>query len=499
MAKLDVFLGSLKGGEDFLLETNKEPSVRSGKEVYPVINQTLTTQNIHSLVGEIIPVSSKEELKAAETTVFDYNLEEISFKVTVLRRDELIRVLVSRPVEALDSDETKAAPSVTTAERETKPSPFEAAQEAGEPEINGLLRKMAWEGASDLHISSGSHPLLRIDGDLKLLNDLPLMESDRIKELIFSIMPPQNIKELDESFDTDFPYEIEGLARFRCNAFVDRNGVGAVIRFIPAEILTAEDLGLSKEILDLCLLKKGLVVVTGPTGSGKSTTLCAMIDYINRRRNLHIITIEDPVEFVHENKGCLINQREVNVHTMSFANALRAALREDPDIILVGEMRDLETVSIAIETAETGHLVLATLHTTTAASTVDRMIDQFPGDRQGQIRSMLASSLKGVIAQSLCKKIGGGRVAAFEKLMVNSAVSNLIRDGKVYQIPSIIQTSKGIGMELLNDALLRLVTDKVISPDEAFLNAGDKGGMVTLLKGKGFEITNTNSSMMLEY
>ncbi len=495
MAKIDVFLGSLKEGEDFLLETNKEPSVRSGKEVYPVINQTLTTQNIHALVGEIIPTGSREELKSSETTVFGYNLGEISFKVTVMRQGELTQVLVGRPAAGTANGGGKASPASPPP---AEPSPFENARAAGEPEVNGLLRKMAEEGASDLHISTGSCPLLRIDGELKRLSDLPAMESKRIKELVFSMMLPRSIKEFKERLDTDFPYEIEGLARFRCNAFVDRKGVGAVFRLIPTEILTAEDLGLPQEILDLCLLKKGLVVVTGPTGSGKSTTLSAMIDYINRKRNLHIVTIEDPVEFVHENKGCLINQREVKVHTMSFAGALRAALREDPDIILVGEMRDLETVSIAIETAETGHLVLATLHTTTAASTVDRMIDQFPGERQGQIRSMLASSLKGVIAQSLCKKIGGGRVAAFEKLMVNSAVSNLIRDGKVYQIPSIIQTGRGLGMELLNDALLRLVTDKVIAPDEAFLHAGDKGGMLTLLKGKGFDISNTNSLMLME-
>ena len=485
MAKLDVFLGSLKEGEGFLLETNKEPSVRSGTETYPVINQILTTQNIQTLIAEIIPTASREELRDAETTVFDYYLGEILFKINVMKRDDLIRVLIDRLVEAEASAEAKPEPNGTAAET---PSPFESARMAGEPEINGLFRRMAEEGASDLHLSSGSHPLFRIDGKLQLMNDFPFMESERIKELILAIMRPKNIKEFEENLDTDFPHEIPGLARFRCNAFIDRKGVGAVFRLILNDILTAEELGLPKEILELCLLKKGLVIVTGPTGSGKSTTLCAMVDYINRKRNLHIITIEDPVEFVHENKGCLINQREVSTHTRSFANALRAALREDPDIVLIGEIRDLETVSTAIETAETGHLVFATLHTTTAASTVDRIIDQFPGDRQGQIRSMLASSLKGVIAQCLCKKLGGGRVAALEKLMVNSAVSNLIREGKTHQIPSMIQTGKASGMELLNEALLRLVTDKIISPDEAFLNAGDKGSMLTLLKGKGFEI-----------
>ena len=236
------------------------------------------------------------------------------------------------------------------------------------------------------------------------------------------------------------------LARFRANVFADRKGRGAVFRVIPSEILTAEKLGLSPHILNLCKLNKGLVLVTGPTGSGKSTTLCAMIDYINRTRDEHIITIEDPIEFVHQNQKCLINQREVRTHTTSFKAALRAALREDPDIVLVGELRDLETVAIAIETAETGHLVFGTLHTTTAASTVDRIIDQFPSDRQSQIRIMLSESLRGVIAQTLCRKIGGGRVAALEVLIANGAVSNLIREGKTFQIPSLMQVGKAIGM-----------------------------------------------------
>jgi twitching motility protein PilT len=258
-----------------------------------------------------------------------------------------------------------------------------------------------------------------------------------------------------------------------------------VFRVIPSKILTAEQLNLSPAILQLCRLHKGLVLVTGPTGSGKSTTLCAMIDYINRERKDHIITIEDPIEFVHDNKGCLINQREVHNHTESFRAALRAALREDPDIILVGELRDLETVAIAIETAETGHLVFGTLHTTTAASTVDRVIDQFPPDRQAQIRVMLSESLRGVIAQNLCKKIGGGRAAALEILLVTSAVGNLIREGKTFQIPSMMQVGKSVGMVTLNDALMDLVTKKVVAPDEAYSKAVDKAGFETQLKRLG--------------
>jgi twitching motility protein PilT len=262
----------------------------------------------------------------------------------------------------------------------------------------------------------------------------------------------------------------------------DRKGRGAAFRVIPSKILTAEDLGLSPAILKLCKLTKGLVLVTGPTGSGKSTTLCAMIDYINRTRNEHIITIEDPIEFVHENKGCLINQREVGTHTSGFKDALRAAMREDPDVMLVGELRDLETVAIAIETAETGHLVFGTLHTTTAASTVDRLIDQFPTDQQSQIRIMLSESLKGVIAQNLCRKIGGGRAAALEVLLVNSAISNLIREAKTFQIPSMMQVGRAAGMVALNDALMDLVTKKVVEPEEAYLKAVDKAGFEGMLK-----------------
>ncbi|HCA59805.1 MAG TPA: type IV pili twitching motility protein PilT, partial [Blastocatellia bacterium] len=320
--------------------------------------------------------------------------------------------------------------------------------------MEALFRQMAEVGASDLHLSADVVPMVRKDGKIQQLEcDEGVLTPDLIAELLTSIMPEKNREEFARRSDTDFAYEILGLARFRCNVFRDRKGMGGVFRIIPSKILTAEDLGLSKAIMDLCNLSKGLVVVTGPTGSGKSTTLCAMIDAINKNRDDHILTIEDPIEFVHENQKCLINQREVHNHTESFKDALRAALREDPDIVLVGEMRDLETISIAIETAETGHLVFGTLHTTTAASTVDRIIDQFPADRQQQIRVMLSESLKGVIAQTLLPKKGGGRVAALEVLIVTPAISNLIREGKTFQIPSAMQTGKTHGMVVLNDAL----------------------------------------------
>ena len=352
-----------------------------------------------------------------------------------------------------------------------------------EPAINAMFRRMYEMKSSDLHLSATMAPMVRKDGEMRRLHDAagPL-SSEIIVQLLAEIMPAINRAEYEARHDTDFAYEISGLARFRANVFKDRHGAGAVFRAIPSEILTAEQLGLSPHVLALCQLKKGLVLVTGPTGSGKSTTLCAMIDHINKTRADHIITIEDPIEFVHQNQKCLINQREVHTHTRSFKDALRAALREDPDVVLVGELRDLETIAIAIETAETGHLVFGTLHTSTAASTVDRVIDQFPADRQAQIRVMLSESLRGVIAQTLCKKVGGGRVAALEVLLTNGAISNLIREGKTFQIPSMMQVGRAQGMVALNDALNDLVKKGLVTPEEALSRSVDKNGMGTLLK-----------------
>ncbi len=358
----------------------------------------------------------------------------------------------------------------------------------GSAPIDQLFHGMCQAGASDLHLSDGIPPMVRKDGHMQPIDpSAPILTPELIVRLLDPITPEKNKAEFAQTHDTDFAYEVPGLARFRANLFMDRKGRGGVFRVIPSKILTAEQLGLSQAILNLCKLTKGLVLVTGPTGSGKSTTLCAMIDHVNSTRNDHIITIEDPIEFVHENKSCAINQREVHNHTTSFKAALRAALREDPDIILVGELRDLETVAIAIETAETGHLVFGTLHTSTAASTVDRVIDQFPADRQAQIRVMLSESLKGVISQTLCKKIGGGRVAALEILIVTSAISNLIREGKTFQVQSMMQVGKAVGMVTLNDALFDLVQKKLVMPDEALSKAVDKPSFEALLKRGNFQ------------
>lgn len=397
--------------------------------------------------------------------------------------------------ENMQNDYSQPAPPVAALPVPApQPENFEAPARAvpnGQPQqkMDEFFREMAEIGASDLHMSVSTPPMVRKDGKMLLLGEgYPELTPDSMKTLLTSIMPKKNIEEFTEVHDTDFAYEITGLARFRANIFLDRKGMGGVFRIIPSEILTAEALGLSKHILDLCRLSKGLVVVTGPTGSGKSTTLCAMVDYINRDREDHIITIEDPIEFVHDNKKCLVNQREVHNHTNSFKGALRAALREDPDIVLVGEMRDLETISIAIETAETGHLVFGTLHTSTAPSTVDRIIDQFPADRQQQIRVMLSESLRGVIAQTLLPKVGGGRISALEVLLVTPAVSNLIREGKTFQIPSAMQTGKSKGMVMLNDAMIELCKKGIVEPKDAYIKAVDKTGFEMLLERNGLKI-----------
>ena len=356
--------------------------------------------------------------------------------------------------------------------------------------IDQYLKFMVKSSASDLHLSSNCLPKLRIEGKMLSVSgdNAKALTPKQLNTLLEEIIPERNQQEFTEKRDTDFAYAIDGLGRFRVNIFKDLEGIGAVFRFIPQNILTLEQLNMPPVIKSFCALNKGLVLVTGPTGCGKSTTLAAMVDHINNTRQDHIVTIEDPVEFVHENKKCLINHREISTHTNSFKNALRAALRQDPDIIMVGELRDLETTEIAIETAETGHLVLGTLHTSTAASTIDRIVDQFPTGRQTQIRTMLASSLKGVVCQNLLKRKEKGRVAAMEILVVNAAVSHNIREGKTHQIPSVIQTGGRLGMKLLNTHLIELVSQKIVDPEEAYLKAADKDDILAKIHAAGFSI-----------
>ncbi len=489
MAALDKTLESMiaRRADLFSLKAGEIPLFHTGRSTQPVGSSPLTEDRVLAYLRELAGPAERAAFEARAAVTFTYRDFTIAVAFPAGRVEAEIRpgsgaAPALSAVEAAVPPPGPSAPPAAAAPRAQTAMEIDRAfdpRSAGAPPIDELFREMISRNASDLHLTMGQQPRLRLDGHM-LLMELPPLTPARMAELLWPICPPKNRKEFESDSDTDFAYEVPELARFRCNYFMDRSGMGAVFRQIPTRIPTMEQLGLPREIIDLCWLSKGFVVVTGPTGSGKSTTLSALINHINNNRSDHIITIEDPIEFVHQNRKCLLNKREVGTHTQGFKRALRAALREDPDIVLVGEMRDLETISIAIETAETGHLVFGTLHTTTAPSTVDRIIDQFPADRQTQIRVMLSETLKGVIAQTLCRKIGGGRIAAYEVLIVNTAVSNLIREGKTFQIPSLMQTQRQIGMRTLNDSLFELVKNKLVEPKEAYVKAVDKSSLLAL-------------------
>lgn len=333
-------------------------------------------------------------------------------------------------------------------------------------DITELLGFSVKQGASDLHLTAGMPPLIRVDGDIRKIN-IPAMDHKEVHGLIYEIMTDKQRKDYEQFLETDFSFEVPGLARFRVNAFNQNRGAGAVFRTIPSKVLSMEQLGMGPVFRQVSDLARGLVVVTGPTGSGKSTTLAAMMDYVNNTRYEHILTIEDPIEFVHESKKCLVNQREVHRDTLGFAEALRSALREDPDIILVGELRDLETIRLALTAAETGHLVFGTLHTTSAAKTIDRIIDVFPAAEKSMVRSMLSESLQAVISQALLKKTGGGRIAAHEIMIGTPAIRNLIREDKVAQMYSAIQTGSSVGMKTLDQCLKEMLQKGLITKEAA--------------------------------
>jgi twitching motility protein PilT len=484
VARLDRLIQVLyeQRADALQLAVGKPATLLANGSARVLTKEPLTDAQILTLVREVADPDSARRLGGAEPLSFPYRSPsgQVTVALTPGAGGPIVEVRAAAGAGA--TGQGRSAGAATTA----GPSAAEAAE--ARAEMEELFRLLVDAGASDLHLRTGEPPLLRRHGEL-VRQERPALGADRLDLMLASIMTPREMSEFRETGDTDWAYEIEGLARFRCNAGRDRHGPMAVFRVIPTTVRTADEMGLSREVQNLCYLTKGLVVVTGPTGSGKSTTLAALVDLINRTRTDHIITIEDPIEFVHKSKQCLVTQRQVAVHTRSFKHALRAALREDPDIILVGEMRDLETVSIAIETAETGHLVFGTLHTTTASSTIDRIIDQFPPDRQSQVRVMLSESLRGVIAQTLCKKVGGGRVAAREILLSIPAVSNLIREGKTFQIPSVMQTNRKAGMVTLNDALMELVDAKQVEPREAYMKAVEKGGFAAALKAKRYDVS----------
>ena len=494
MARLDKLIQVMQEqrADSLQLAVGKPASLMQNGSIRPITREPLNDAQIQGLVREIASAETASQMGFAEVT-FSYRSPFGEIRVELKPGADGTAVL--RPVAAAVPAAAPSRPAAATpsapVSRPSAPSPSPPPASPARPAPDGghrvsieeLFRQLVQSGASDLHLRTGEPPLLRLHGEVARQGQTPLT-AERLEAMLFSIMTEKEIGEFRETGDTDWAYEIEGLARFRCNAGRDRFGAIGVFRVIPNQIRTAEEMGLSREVQNLCYLTKGLVVVTGPTGSGKSTTLAGLVDLINSTRTDHIITIEDPIEFVHPSKKCLVTQRQVGLHTRSFKHALRAALREDPDIVLVGEMRDLETISIAIETAETGHLVFGTLHTTTASSTIDRIIDQFPADRQSQIRVMLSESLRGVIAQTLCKKIGGGRVAAREILLSIPAVSNLIREGKTFQIPSIMQTNRKSGMITLNEALIELVDARLVEPKEAYMKAVEKAGLAAALKAK---------------
>jgi twitching motility protein PilT len=487
VARLDRLIQVMQEqrAEALQLAVGKPASLMQNGSVRPITREPLTDVQIQGLLREIASAEAQPQLGSAEPVAFAYRSP--FGEVQVERKSGVNGVAVLRPA-AAPAPVATATPAFSAAPAGAPPpaaTPARSTQDLSEHRaaMDVLFRILVQSGASDLHLRTGEPPMLRLHGELSRQEQPPL-SAERLEAMLLSIMTGKEVGEFRDGGDTDWAYEIEGLARFRCNAGRDRFGAMGVFRVIPNQIRTAEEMGLSQEVQNLCYLTKGLVVVTGPTGSGKSTTLAGLVDLINRTRTDHIITIEDPIEFVHPSKKCLVTQRQVGLHTRSFKHALRAALREDPDIILVGEMRDLETVSIAMETAETGHLVFGTLHTTTAASTIDRIIDQFPPDRQAQVRVMLSESLRGVIAQTLCKKIGGGRVAAREVLLTIPAVSNLIREGKTFQIPSIMQVNRKGGMVTLNDALIELVDARLVEPKEAYMKAVEKAGFAAALKAK---------------
>ncbi len=349
-------------------------------------------------------------------------------------------------------------------------------------QIDAFFKLMNEKGASDLHLVAGQQPVLRIDGEIERVK-YKVLDNDTLKAMLYEIAPEEKIKEFEETGDVDFAYEIPGLARYRANFFLQKNGVGAVFREIPSSIMTCDQLGFPPVVKRLATLPRGLVLVTGPTGSGKSTTLAAVIHEANLSRKEHILTIEDPIEFVHKSEKAIVNHREVGLHTRSFAAALRGALREDPDIIMVGEMRDLETISLALEACNTGHLVFATLHTMGAAKTIDRIIEVFPENQQEQVRSSLADGIRAVISQALFRRTDRrGRVAALEIMIATPAVRNLIREGKTFQIPSMIQTGKKYGMQTLDDSIMELLNNRTISPEDAYMKCIEKQRFLPFLK-----------------
>ena len=522
MAQLDKLLQYVipRGGRRLVLEPDKQPILElASGDMTPLLPNALPAVMVDVLASDIIPAHQKSSWQMGSGVTFEYRLGDQGFRIQCLKDGGMVKIVAEpaasqgkltpppprRPdpapalVPRIELDLPKgsapapakagagaAAPAHAPAPSGVRPSRRPTPKQGSHPLATKLFRALLEAKGSDLHCSSFECPIVRVSGDMKDLEDFGILSDQQLLDIMEGVATEEGWRQFCETNDADFAYAFEeGGCRLRMNYFLDRVGPAFVCRVIPNEIPDPDKLGLPDPVRRLAGLQKGLVLVPGPTGSGKSTTLAAIIDLANRQRHDHILTLEDPIEFVHPRKKCLINQREVHTHTDSFKSGLRAALREDPDIILVGEMRDLETISLALETAITGHLVFGTLHTNNAISTIDRVVDQFPADRQQQIRVMLADALKCVVSQTLLKRIGGGRVAALETLFISPAIANLIREGKNFQIPSAMQTGRQYGQRLMNDAFVDLIKAKQVEPLEAYLKCPDKESFVQSCKRAG--------------
>ncbi|WP_005032371.1 type IV pilus twitching motility protein PilT [Holophaga foetida] len=487
MAQLDKLLIHIlpKGAEALRLEANKPPMLHMPSGIQsPLLANPVPATMLELLAREVVPAAELASWQTTGEAAFDYITGSQTFRIQ-LGRTPLGTFIQAAPVtESIPVTQASVPPPAPAPAPLPSPTPAKTQPECGtHPLAERLFQALLNHKGSDLHCSSFEAPIIRVDGDMEDLMDFGILSPTQLLEMMEAVAPGPAWQRFMDLNDTDFAYPFKsGNCRLRVNYFMDRVGPGLVCRVIPNEIPDPDRLGLPEHIRNLADLAKGLVLVTGPTGSGKSTTLAAIIDLVNQRRRDHILTIEDPIEFVHPRKNCLVNQREVGTHTESFKSGLRAALREDPDVVLVGEMRDLETIAIALETAITGHLVFGTLHTNSAIGTIDRIVDQFPADRQQQIRIMLADCLKACISQSLLKKRTGGRVAAIESLFITPAIASLIRDGKTFQIVSAMQTGRAYGQKLMNDALVDLIHSNTIDTAEAYMKCPDKESFIATLK-----------------
>jgi twitching motility protein PilT len=503
MAQLDKLLAHIapRGGMGLSMEADRQPMLlmASGVDLALLPNPIPSTM-IEMLAREVLPHHLEEGWNSRGEASFDHVAGSETFRLTLTRGPQGLRIQAAAPSRApsalapLPGGTLAPLPGGTLTQlpprppAPARPQPDRSSADRTHPLTEALFAELIKRKGSDLHCSSFENPLCRVHGDLEDLMDFGILGPNQLLEVMEAIASPQAWLQFQEHNDADFAYAfVSGHCRLRVNFFLDRLGPGFVCRVIPNEIPDPARLGLELPIQRLAQLAKGLVLVTGPTGSGKSTTLAALIDLANQQRSDHILTIEDPIEFVHQRKRCLVNQREAGNHTESFKSGLRAALREDPDIVMVGEMRDLETIAIALETAVTGHLVFGTLHTSSAVGTIDRIVDQFPAERQQQIRVMLADSLKCVVSQILLKRKGGGRIAALESLFINPAISNLIREGKNFQIPSAMQTGRAYGQKLMNDVLIELIQSGQVELKEAYLKAPDKETYMAALKRAGID------------